>query len=47
MNGHSIYDSAKKATTFVSKCIQYCEDNKVPNYWGLCFEMFLKDLVEA
>ena len=46
MNGHTLYESAKKATTFVSKCIQYCEDNKVPNYWGLCFEMFLKDLVE-
>ncbi|MBQ3644794.1 MAG: pyridoxamine kinase [Candidatus Riflebacteria bacterium] len=46
MNGHTLYESAKKATNFVSKCIQYCEDNKVPNYWGLCFEMFLKDLVE-
>lgn len=46
MNGHTLYESAKKATKFVSKCIQYCEDNKVPNYWGLCFEMFLKDLVE-
>ena len=46
MNGHTLYEAAKKATTFVSKCIQYCEDNKVPNYWGLCFEMFLKDLVE-
>ncbi len=46
MNGHTLYESAKKATTFVSKCIQYCEDNKVPNHWGLCFEMFLKDLME-
>ena len=46
MNGHTLYESAKKATKFISKCIQYCEDNKVPNYWGLCFEMFMKDLVE-
>lgn len=46
MNGHTLYESAKKATTFVSKCIKYCEDNKVPNYWGLCFEMFMKDLME-
>lgn len=46
LNGHSLYESAKKATTFVSKCITYCEENKVPNYWGLCFEMFLKDLTE-
>ncbi len=46
MNGHSLYESAKKATTFVSKCIEYCERNKVPNYWGLCFEMFLRDLTE-
>ncbi|MDO4975690.1 MAG: pyridoxamine kinase [Eubacteriales bacterium] len=46
MNGHTVYESVKKAATFVSKCIKYCEAEEVPNHWGLCFEMFLKDLME-
>ena len=46
MNGHSFYESVKKAASFASKCIKYCEHNNVPDYWGLCFEMFLKDLIE-
>lgn len=46
MNGHSVYESVKKAAAFVSKCIKYCEAEEVPNHWGLCFEMFLKDLME-
>lgn len=45
MNGHSFYESVKKAAAYVSKCISYCEENNVPEYWGLCFEMYLKDLV--
>ena len=36
----------KKAADYVSKCIRYCEENEVPSYWGLCFEMFMKDLTE-
>ena len=46
LNGHTFYEAVKKATAFASKCIQYCEENKVPNYWGLCFEIYLKDLME-
>ena len=46
LNGHSFYESVKKAAAYVSKCIKYCEDNQVPNHWGLCFEMYLKDLME-
>ena len=46
LNGHSLYESVKKAADYVSKCIRYCEENEVPSYWGLCFEMFMKDLTE-
>jgi len=46
MNGYSIYDAARKAADFVSRCIRYSEENNIPNHWGLCFEMFLKDLIE-
>lgn len=46
MNGHSVYESVKKAADFVSKCIRYCEENKVPNHYGLSFEMFIGELVE-
>lgn len=46
LNGHSFYDSVKRATAYASKCIRYCEDNEVPNHWGLCFEMYLRDLME-
>lgn len=45
MNGHSLYDSVKKAAKYVSKCIRYCEKYDYPNNWGLCFEMYLKDLI--
>lgn len=46
LNGHSLYESVKKAADYVSKCIRYCEENEVPSYWGLSFEMFMKDLTE-
>ncbi|MBQ2559155.1 MAG: pyridoxamine kinase [Fibrobacter sp.] len=46
MNGHDFYESVKKAADFVSKCLRYCEDNNVPTHWGLCFEMYLRDLME-
>ncbi len=46
MNGHSFYDAVSKAAKFASKCIKYCEDNQVPSHWGLCFEMYMKDLME-
>ena len=46
LNGRSLYESVKKAADYVSKCIRYCEENEVPSYWGLCFEMFMKDLTE-
>ena len=46
MNGHDFYESVKKAAEFVTKCIRYCEDNNVPSHWGLCFEMYLRDLME-
>ena len=46
LNGHSFYDSVKIAASFASKCIKYCEENQVPEHWGLCFEMYLKDLLE-
>lgn len=46
LNGHGFYESVKKAADFASKCIKYCEEHHVPNHWGLCFEMYLKDLME-
>ncbi len=46
MNGHSFYESVKKAADFATKCIKYCEKNNVPNHWGLCFEMYLGELIE-
>lgn len=46
LNGHSVYESVKKAADFVSKCIRYCEKNQVPNHYGLCFEMFMNELIE-
>lgn len=46
LNGHDFYESVKHAAEFVTKCIRYCEDNNVPTHWGLCFEMFLRDLME-
>lgn len=46
MNGHTLFDSVKKAAHFVSKCIQYCEANQVPSHYGLCFEMYLNELME-
>ncbi len=47
MNGHTFYDSVRKAAEFATKCIKYCQDNNVPSHWGLCFEMYMKDLMEA
>lgn len=46
LNGHSLYESVKKAAAYVSKCIKYCVDNQVPENWGLCFEMYMRDLTE-
>ena len=46
LNGHSVYESVKKAASYVSKCISYCVENNVPENWGLCFEMYMKDLTE-
>ena len=46
LNGHTIYDSVKKAAELVSKCIRYCEENQVPNHYGLCVEMYLEDLIK-
>ena len=46
LNGHDFYESVKKSADFASKCIKYCEEHHVPNHWGLCFEMYLKDLME-
>ncbi|MCD7839853.1 MAG: bifunctional hydroxymethylpyrimidine kinase/phosphomethylpyrimidine kinase, partial [Erysipelotrichaceae bacterium] len=44
LNGHSFYHSVKKATRFASRCIERCEELKVPNYYGLCFEEYLWEL---
>lgn len=44
LNGHSFYESVKKATKFASKCIAYCEKTQVPHYYGLCFEEYLYEL---
>ncbi len=46
LNGHDFYDSVRCAADYASKCIEYCEENKVPEHWGLCFEMYLRDLIE-
>ena len=45
LNGHNLYEAVNKAAAFVSKCIDYCEANQVPNHYGLCFEMFMKELI--
>ena len=44
VKGHSFYESVKKATDFASKCIRYCEETKLPNHYGLCFEEYLYEL---
>lgn len=46
LNGYSVYESVKKAASYVSKCISYCVENNIPENWGLCFEMYMKDLTE-
>ena len=46
LNGHTFYESVKKAADFVTKCIFYCEHENVPDQWGLPFEMYLGDLIE-
>lgn len=46
LNGHTFYESVKKATKFASKCIAYCEKMQVPHYYGLCFEEYLCELGE-
>jgi pyridoxine kinase len=46
LNGHDFYESVKKAAEFASKCIEYCEQNNVPDHWGLSVEMYLRDLME-
>lgn len=46
LNGHTFYESVKKAADFVTKCIFYCERENVPDQWGLPFEMYLGDLME-
>ena len=46
LNGHTFYESVKKAADFVTKCIFYCERENVPDQWGLPFEMYLGDLIE-
>ena len=47
LNGHTFYESVKKAADFVTKCIFYCERENVPDQWGLPFEMYLGDLMEG
>ena len=46
LNGHGFYESVLRATEFASKCIEYCEQNNVPDHWGLSVEMYLRDLME-
>ena len=46
MNGHSLYKAVETAANYVSKCIKYCVDENVPNHYGLCFEMYLNELME-
>ncbi len=46
LNGYGFYESVKAAADFASKCIKYCEEHDIPNHWGLCFEMYLRDLME-
>lgn len=46
LNGHGFYESVLHATEFASKCIEYCEQNNVPDHWGLSVEMYLRDLME-
>lgn len=44
MRGHSFYESVMKATSFASKCIEYCEKTQTPHHYGLCFEEYLWEL---
>ncbi|MGX8699495.1 MAG: pyridoxamine kinase [bacterium] len=46
LNGHGFYEAVKRAADYASKCIRYCEENEVPNNWGLSFEMYLSELME-
>jgi len=45
VNGYSVYEAVKKAADFVSKCIRRCEQENIPNHYGLCFENFMSELV--
>jgi pyridoxine kinase len=46
LNGHSFYESVKRAVDFTSKCIGFCEKNNIPHHYGLAFEEFLSELGE-
>ncbi len=45
VNGLSFEDSVKKAADFVAKTIRKSDELEIPPQDGVCFEMFMKDLV--
>lgn len=46
LKGKPFVECVKKATSFASKCIRYCEEIGVPNHYGLAFEEYLYTLGE-
>lgn len=45
INGHSLYDSVKKASDFIHKVISYTSEFSVDRNDGVMFEIFLSDLI--
>ena len=44
INGEKLVDAVRKAANFVTRCISYAEDLKLPWNYGLPFENFLTEL---
>ena len=44
VNGYDFYSSVKKASSFISKCIDYTTKQNIPITDGVCFEEFLTQL---
>lgn len=46
VNGAALCDSVKKAADFVSKAITASDEMQIPEQDGLCFELFLGELIQ-
>ena len=44
VNGVSLYDSVKKASSFIKECIKITEEYETPKEEGVCFEEIIHQL---